>query len=230
MYVFGSSWYQRWPSWGNIQWTDDAGSWVGHNPEFVTAVATIVLAGVTYIVASQTRAAAQAGVLPLLADVSPGDGPTTITYDHPDILYSASFSIPDASQLHVEGFVSPKSRIPIALRSVAVRNIGNGPARVQKVVLADPPRQNRPRPPIGWSVPLIIPVGGIARLMTADWLREDEATPGFEQSLKQVPPFAISVDYTDIKGNQPHRTTVRTMVSYMGAPLKQVSVDVVALR
>jgi hypothetical protein len=71
---------------------------------------------------------------------------------------------------------------------------------------------------------MLIPAGEVARLMTAEWTSNEE-THDFEQSVKFAPGFTITVDYTDIKGRQPQTTRIEVVPGYMGAPLRQVSVD-----
>jgi hypothetical protein len=101
------------------------------------AIVTLVLVFVTREVAGQTRAAVRTSVLPILSDVPTGAGPGTIVYDRAgdEAVYG---KLRDLAALDVRTFPNIGKFLAIAARSVAVRNIGNGPAVVQEVRLRAP--------------------------------------------------------------------------------------------
>jgi hypothetical protein len=175
------------------------------------AVATIVLAFVTREVAGQTRAAVRASVRPLLADVPPDAGGATIVYDHVDI--PESFRLRDGAALDVRAWWDAYG-YGVAGRSVAVRNIGNGPARVRYVRLfaPDPSPHHEPYEIRAWSVPSIIPAGGTARLMTVEVappMGGHEEFMAFSEAVSQWRSFTIKADYTDVSGKQEQTATIR---------------------
>jgi hypothetical protein len=101
------------------------------------------------------------------------------------------------------------------IRSVALRNIGNGPALIENVELAvvdgkDPTSS----PPECWRSPRIVPRDEIVRLMARVRLEPEFFDPdpdAFAASLIEpfkMRPFLITAEYTDVGGDQRQRVSV----------------------
>lgn len=196
-----------------------------------TAVATVALAGVTlYLVtvtravANETRAAALAAVRPQLADVPPGAGPGKITYSRLEL--PKTFTLRDKADFDVEAWRYGYDGRPIVARSVAVRNIGNGPARVRLVRVHFEGRSvvGGVRSLSGWSVPSIIPAGGSARLMAVE--SGSSGQPLNRSAVTGAEPFEFEAEYTDIEGNQCERVTIDVRQPFIrSGQLAQVGLD-----
>lgn len=180
----------------------------------VLVVVTWEIARQTRDVAKETRALAQADVRPVLADVPSGAPPTKITYDH--VEFPKSFKITDGAAPHVatwSGIQSLDAELVVG-RSVVIRNIGNGPARVQAVRLNV--TKSGDSTMIGpWSTSSIIPPGETARLMaieaTGRW--KGQLGDDFDRTVKNTG-FTMTVEYSDISGEQCQFATVRVEGNY----------------
>ena len=141
--------------------------WTWFNDQFL-AVVTLALVGVTAQVAAQTRASVRAAVQPLLADVPPSDeNPVTIdyTFGQSGPGDGLAVEVQERALFHVDVRQDYYGTY-YGIRSVALRNIGNGPALIENVELAvvdgkDPTSS----PPECWRSPRIVPRDEIVRLM-----------------------------------------------------------------
>jgi hypothetical protein len=173
-------------------------SWVSDN---VLALATLALVAVTWRVAAQTRAATNATIRPLLADIprAAHATPTTVDYGSERGLTGEAS---DVGMMHAGvgrdfygGFYG--------LRSIALRNIGNGPAWVMGVEL-DVEEATPSSPPVCSSFPSIVPRDETVRLMAAVQFQQ-EPTPA---AITTYTGFVITAEYTDIARRQRQRVSV----------------------
>jgi hypothetical protein len=191
----------------------------GRAAPFLTAIATIGLAATTvYLatitkdVAKQTRAAAQAAVRPQLDDVPPGAGAATIKYDHID--FPKSFRLSDGAAIHAAAWTGAQSLDGslVVGRSVAVRNVGDGPARVRAVLVSVGHKQL-----CGWSTTTLIPAGETARLMSVEFtglFLNPEELKNYRAYQLDSTEFTFIVEYSDISGKQRQTATERIVSNY----------------
>jgi hypothetical protein len=116
--------------------------WLSDHAEVVTALATLALATVTYALVRQTRAAVRTTIRPRLADVPTGAQGGTFLVRYSD---SLAANIPEEGAMHVDAALDSYSSV-YAIRSLAVRNLGSGPAVVESVELRTWPSPNPSRP------------------------------------------------------------------------------------
>lgn len=190
----------------------------------VTLGLVLVTRGVaqqTRDVAKQTRDATLAGHRPLLADVPVGQHLTASTipygYETPDA------PLDDVGAMHIDAVQDGRGWV-VVRRSVAVRNVGNGPARVERVELEilDEPDVAPEEQPRTRSVPFIIPAGDVGRLITS-------VNYGYDGDLDMLGGLALSrinfrigATYTDVAGEQRQRVTIRSRIrSLHGTVIEQ---------
>jgi hypothetical protein len=181
-----------------------------------TAFATIALGGVTFYlvtvtraVANQTRAAALDAVRPELADVPAGAAPTKIRYDHID--FPKTFRLSNGAAVHVAawtGSYSYDGTFSIG-RSIAVRNIGNGPARIGTIRLNG---HRASRRLLIWCTSSLIPPGETARLMSIELTGRYSLPP--PPLDVETTPFTMTVEYSDLAGKQRQIATARAEGNY----------------
>jgi hypothetical protein len=178
------------------------------------ALATLALVWVTRDVAQQTRAAAQATVRPILADVRPGERGEKITYDH--MFFPMTVKLRDSAAMDIRTFLEGASGTASVARSIAVRNIGNGPALVKNVQLHIP--KGREEQTAAWASPSTLAAGETGRLMTLDFknqlLDPNNGFSTFNRLAHNDWGFTITAEYTDTEGKQRQALTVRVVPNY----------------
>jgi hypothetical protein len=196
------------------------GPWLLDHAEVVTALATLALATVTYALVRQTRAAVEMSIRPRLADVRTGEHAGNFVLEYS---YALGATVSDLAALHVAADADPFSSVH-AMRSIAVRNIGSGPAIVQNVELRTWPEGEpetsgalvaRTTPPgnlfvtsRAWSVPATIASGEMGRLMTQLYVEVSPTdVPQAQMDLYYIC-FSITAEYSDLAGRQRERMTI----------------------
>jgi hypothetical protein len=191
--------------------------------EVVAAWGTIVVAGATFAlvwvtrdVAEQTRALARADLRPVLADVPLGAPPRKIVYDH--MAVPLTVELRDGAAIDVRVFRELHGGSVGAARSIAVRNIGKGPAVVEHVELKaiGTARGEKFK---GWSSPSTIPVGETGRLMSLELTGRTMGQSGlsvFEQNVRNTYGFTFTAEYTDLEGHQRQIAIARVEAAFNG--------------
>jgi hypothetical protein len=182
----------------------------------VVGLATLALVWVTRDVAEQTRALARADVRPVLADVPLGAPGRTIIYDH--MAFPLTVKLHDGAAIDARAFQQAHGGDVGAARSIAVRNIGKGPAVVEHVELKaiGMPRGEHVK---GWSSPSTIPAGETGRLMSLELTGQAMGATDlsvFDQDVRNTYGFTIAAEYADIEGNQRQIATARVEANYNG--------------
>jgi hypothetical protein len=175
------------------------------------AIATFTLVWVTRDVAKQTRELVQADIRPVLADVPLGAPPQTIRYDR-GLDFPQSYKLRDGAAIHARAWYDQGTLV--AGRSIVVRNIGHGPARVEDVRVTVA-RATDERLRAAWSTVAIIPPGGTARLMTLE-INEKVGEPlaDYNRFVTDSSNFIITVEYTDIAGHQRQVASAHVIPNY----------------